>query len=158
MSDPAIEFFIRPMAPGDLDRVFEIADFLPEAPQWPKSAYEAALDPDAIPNRIALVATTPSSREPVAFAVASLVLAQAELESIVVAGDYQRQGLGRQLFEAVTGLLRSAGAKKLALEVRASNHAALAFYLSLGFTRAGLRPRYYVDPIEDAVLMELPVG
>jgi len=39
--------------------------------------------------------------------------------------------------------------------VRASNRPALAFYRSAGFGQAGLRRAYYIDPIEDALLMRL---
>jgi ribosomal protein S18 acetylase RimI-like enzyme len=42
--------------------------------------------------------------------------------------------------------------------VRASNHPALAFYRALGFVKTSLRPSYYADPIEDAVLMHLPLA
>jgi ribosomal-protein-alanine N-acetyltransferase len=41
------------------------------------------------------------------------------------------------------------------LEVRPSNHAALAFYRAQGFAVTGRRPRYYADPVEDAVLLAL---
>jgi [ribosomal protein S18]-alanine N-acetyltransferase len=39
--------------------------------------------------------------------------------------------------------------------VRASNRAALAFYRCAGFVETGTRRAYYVDPVEDAVLMRL---
>jgi ribosomal-protein-alanine N-acetyltransferase len=44
------------MTAADLDRVFEIAASLKQAPQWPRSAYLAALDSRAAPPRIALLA------------------------------------------------------------------------------------------------------
>ncbi|HUD75342.1 MAG TPA: ribosomal protein S18-alanine N-acetyltransferase [Terracidiphilus sp.] len=47
---------IRRMTPADLDRVMEIAESLKEAPQWPRAAFERALDRAAQPRRIALVA------------------------------------------------------------------------------------------------------
>jgi ribosomal-protein-alanine N-acetyltransferase len=59
------------------------------------------------------------------------------------------------LFEALAIDLRAAGILEIILEVRASNRPALAFYRSAGFGQAGLRRAYYVDPIEDAVLMRL---
>jgi len=87
--------------------------------------------------------------------VASLLPAQAELESIAVAAGSQQRGLGRMLFEALAIDLRAAGILEIILEVRASNRPALAFYRSAGFGQTGLRRAYYVDPIEDAVLMRL---
>jgi ribosomal-protein-alanine N-acetyltransferase len=47
---------VRRMTPADLDRVMEIAESLKEAPQWPRAAFERALDPKAQPRRIAVVA------------------------------------------------------------------------------------------------------
>ena len=83
---------------------------------------------------------------------------QAELESIAVAPESQRRGLGQSLFHALAAELKAAGVGEFALEVRASNQPALAFYQSLGFAKAGLRPGYYADPIEDAVLMSLALA
>jgi len=146
---------IRSMVEGDLDHVLEIANCLPDAPHWARSAYADALNPASIPRRLALVAAHASSGQVAGFAVIRLVSPQAELESIAVASNSQRQGVGQLLFEALADELAHQGVETLILEVRASNLTALAFYRSLGFVQNGLRPRYYVDPIEDAVLMVL---
>jgi ribosomal protein S18 acetylase RimI-like enzyme len=57
------------------------------------------------------------------------------------------------LFAALAAELALAGVTEVILEVRASNFPAVALYGTLGFTETGRRPRYYADPIEDAVLM-----
>ena len=80
---------------------------------------------------------------------------QAELETIAVTGGGQRRGVARRLFAALAGELGAAGVKDVLLEVRASNAPALGFYRALGFQESGRRPRYYADPVEDAVLLEL---
>jgi len=41
------------------------------------------------------------------------------------------------------------------LEVRRSNAAALELYRSFGFRPVGIRPNYYVDEGEDAIVMVL---
>jgi [ribosomal protein S18]-alanine N-acetyltransferase len=153
MKGRAIEFEIRPMTAADIDRVMEIAASLPDAPHWPRAVYANALAQDATPQRICIVAVQMQSGAIGGFAVASLLPAQAELESIAVAGGYQRQGVGRSLFDDLVRKLRSGGIKEITLEVRASNLSALAFYRSLGFVQTAVRRRYYVDPVEDAVLM-----
>ncbi|MEI9967207.1 MAG: GNAT family N-acetyltransferase [Terracidiphilus sp.] len=63
--------------------------------------------------------------------------------------------LGRMLLHTLLTELRVAGVIEITLEVRASNHAALAFYSRAGFSQTGTRPAYYADPVEDAVLMRL---
>ena len=146
---------IRHMEANDLDQVISIALSLPDAPFWPPLAYANALDPDARPRRVALVAVCPRLGTILGFSVASLVPPEAELEIIGVAAASQRQGLGQRLFRALAVELGAAGVRDLLLEVRASNRAALGFYRSLGFGQTALRPGYYVDPVEDAVLMRL---
>ena len=70
-----------------------------------------------------------------------------------VLASERRQGLGRQLLWASLTALGDVGAVEL--EVRSSNVAARALYKSLGFSEAGLRPKYYATPDgrEDAILM-----
>jgi len=149
---------VRRMSPADLERVRTIGESLADAPHWPLTAYQAALHPQGEPRRIALVAETAESGAVVGFAVVSLVGPQAELETLAVAADGQRQGVGRKLFAALLDELRGTGAQEIILEVRASNHPALGLYRALGFVVTGKRPRYYADPVEDAVLMELRLG
>ncbi len=148
---------IRRMGVADLDQILAIADGLPEAPHWPRSAYLKALDPQATPRRIALVATGAGPDPILGFAVAGLLPPQAELETIAVARANQRMGLGGQLFKGLVAELKAAGVDEVLLEVRCLNHSALVFYEALGFHRAGVRSGYYTDPVEDAVLMRLPV-
>lgn len=144
---------VRQMTPGDVDGVLTIAEGLRQAPQWGRAAYEAALDTERTPRRLALVAE--SAQGVVGFAVASVVGAEAELETIAVAQAWQRKGLARALWAALKAELRRAGAHVTLLEGRASNREALGLYGRLGFVEAGRRRGYYADPAEDAVLMRL---
>jgi ribosomal-protein-alanine acetyltransferase len=143
------------MTPADLDQVMEIAESLKEAPQWPRSAYLAALEPEATPRRVALVAEESIAGVVVGFAVASLLPPEAELEMIAVAPTAQRRGLARQIFFSLVAELRTAEVFGIMLEVRATNQSALELYRRLGFVVTGRRPRYYHDPVEDAILMRL---
>jgi ribosomal-protein-alanine acetyltransferase len=91
----------------------------------------------------------------VGFAGASVVLPEAELETIVVAREWQRRGVARRLFAALVEELSAAGVQDVHLEVRGSNGAAMGFYRTLGFVEMGRRRGYYADPVEDAVLFRL---
>jgi ribosomal-protein-alanine N-acetyltransferase len=141
------------MSPEDLVRVMEIAQSLKEAPRWTRENYLAALDQDATPRRIALVAE--EMGKVAGFTVASLMPPQAELEIIAVDARLQRRGLARRLFAELAATLVLAGVREVILEVRASNQAALGLYRRLGFVETGRRTRYYQAPAEDAVLMRL---
>jgi [ribosomal protein S18]-alanine N-acetyltransferase len=146
---------IRRMSEADVDRVMEIAGSLQGAPQWPVSAYAAAVDPKRMPRRIAMVAVGPGSDALAGFLVAGIKAPEAELETIAVDAEAQRHGVGGLLFRALAVELRTEKVTDLILEVRASNRAALGFYMAQGFKESGRRPRYYAHPEEDAVLMRL---
>ncbi len=143
---------IRRMSAGDVERVVEIAAGLPDAPHWPVSAYLEAMDRGHRPRRVALVADGNGGRV-VGLAVANLVAPEAELETIAVAAEGQRQGVGAGLMRALMEELKAERVTELLLEVRASNKSALGFYRALGFLETGRRVGYYADPEEDAVLM-----
>ena len=76
-----------------------------------------------------------------------------EVLDLCVLASCRRQGYGRQLLEAALQAL--APVKRVDLEVRASNEAALGLYGDLGFSETGRRPQYYVTSggREDAILM-----
>jgi tRNA threonylcarbamoyladenosine biosynthesis protein TsaB len=146
---------VRPMCLADLKEVLEIAESLMEAPRWTRANYVAALDSNALPRRIALVTEGAQPGKVTGFAVASLLPPQAELETIAVAAESQRRGMGRQMLDEMVEKLRLAGVREVILEVRASSQPALGLYRRLGFVETGRRPRYYQAPEEDAVLMSL---
>jgi ribosomal-protein-alanine N-acetyltransferase len=148
-----VEVPIRAMEAGDLDAVMAMAATLREAPHWPRAAYQAGLHADSLPRRVALVAERAGGL--VGFAVASVVAGQAELESVAVAVEAQRQGVATALIGALFAEVRRLGGTKMLLEVRASNGAALRLYERLGFSQTGRRRGYYADPVEDAVLLSL---
>jgi ribosomal-protein-alanine N-acetyltransferase len=142
---------IRPMAATDIDAVMAIAASLDAAPHWPRAAYEAALDPPATPQRIALVAQV--SATVIGFAIASLIPPQAELETIAIAQSRHRCKGGSALLVALLRELESRQITEITLEVRASNLAAQAFYRSHSLDIFRRRTGYYSDNGEDAVIM-----
>jgi len=143
---------LRPMLLSDVDCVVAIADRLAEAPRWAREVYETAVRPGSAPRRVALVAEEESAYV-IGFAIASVVLPEAELETMGVAHERQRQGIGRQLLDEMSRILDGLGVTKVTLEVRASNAAAQGLYRSRGFVPGGRRPSYYIDPKEDAIIM-----
>ena len=152
---------IRPLDSDNFEQILAIAEMVEEAPHWSRAHYKELLPAGDLfsdqtsRSRIALVARDTRSGEVLGFVVASLVHSEAELESIAVAASARRRGIGRQLLASLVTRLRTAGAAELHLEVRASNLAAIYFYGAENFKQTGIRPRYYADPEEDAVLMTL---
>jgi ribosomal-protein-alanine N-acetyltransferase len=71
--------------------------------------------------------------------------------NVAVDPDRQRRGIATAL---ITALLERVGPQApVTLEVRRSNTGAIALYERFAFKSAGLRPRYYADNSEDAVIM-----
>jgi ribosomal-protein-alanine N-acetyltransferase len=147
-----MKFQLKPARQSDLDAILALERATENAPHWPLSAYSAILDDPASP-RCLFVAQT--AAELAGFAVGLINSAAAELESVVVAANSRRVGVGRALCNAVLDWCRSQRATEVILEVRASSAGAISLYSSLGFSETGRRPRYYRDPEEDAVLMRL---
>jgi ribosomal-protein-alanine N-acetyltransferase len=65
----------------------------------------------------------------------------------------RRRGVGRALMEAAEGEGRRRSARLSTLEVRRSNAPAIALYLAMGYRQVGIRPNYYAEEREDAIVM-----
>jgi len=95
----------------------------------------------------------------IAFVVYAIILDEAELLSMAVEPDCQRQGLGAMLLENVMGHAKRKRVGKLHLELRQSNLPALKLYQKYDFEQVGERKAYYpgikMGEREDAVLMTL---
>jgi ribosomal-protein-alanine N-acetyltransferase len=89
----------------------------------------------------------------VAYCACRVVLDEASVMNVAVASEWRRRGLARLLLRTALRRAARAGARRAFLEVREGNLAAIALYESLGFTRVGLRRRYYRDPLEDGIVM-----
>ena len=71
--------------------------------------------------------------------------------NVAVDTDRRRRGIASALIAAL--LERVGDDAQVTLEVRKSNTGALVLYERFGFRSAGVRPRYYADNGEDAVIM-----
>lgn len=80
---------------------------------------------------------------------------EAELLNIGVAQAEQRKGLGRAMLAGMLDMARARNMRRVFLEVRPSNVAAIALYRSAGFGEIGVRRDYYrnADGCEDAITM-----
>jgi [ribosomal protein S18]-alanine N-acetyltransferase len=150
---------LRTARASDLDAIVALERETGFAPHWPAAAYAAILDP-ASPQRCLIVAEADAKLAGFAVGLMHPVAAGspervAELESVAVASNSRRAGIGRALCMAVIEWCREQGATEMVLEVRVSSAGAIALYAALGFTQMGRRPRYYRDPEDDAVVMRL---
>lgn len=80
------------------------------------------------------------------------------LLNITVAPKLLGLGIGTRIMQAIEGVAASQNMPRMLLEVRPSNHAAVALYAKLGYEQIGLRKRYYPADVtsgarEDALVM-----
>jgi len=103
-----------------------------------------------------------SKQQIVAHGVMSFAIGECHLLTLCVHPDFQRQGLGRRMFNLLLERAYKEDAKICFLEVRQSNLPALELYRSLGFVQVGQRKEYYPgkEKREDALIMsgKLPLS
>ncbi|MBS0241222.1 MAG: ribosomal protein S18-alanine N-acetyltransferase [Proteobacteria bacterium] len=112
------------------------------------------------PGSVAMVASLGKPTEICGFVLAQAAADEAEILTIGVAPNGQRQGIGKKLVEGLKRAAGRAGAKSLFLEVAESNSAARALYAKTGFHEAGRRKGYYTKTDgskEDALLLKCEV-
>jgi ribosomal-protein-alanine N-acetyltransferase len=137
----------------DIPRVHEI-DQLSFSLPWPEKSFRFELTEN--PTTLALVAEiVPINSDAlvIGISVVWLIVDEAHVATIAVHPDYRGHGFGKYL---LTESLRQSihrGAKMATLEVRVGNLAARQLYREFGFTIVGLRPQYYRDNNEDAIIM-----
>ena len=83
------------------------------------------------------------------------LLDECQINKIAVIPEKRKIGIGKAILNHVLEFTRDIGVKNWYLEVRESNTAAQALYRSAGFSSVGTRKNYYINPVEDAVLMNL---
>ena len=87
------------------------------------------------------------------------MLDEAHVTTFAVDPDFRRRSIGERLLLAMLDVAIANGAREATLEVRLSNMAARKLYEKYGFRPVGLRPRYYSDDNEDALIMTTePLG
>ena len=77
---------------------------------------------------------------------------EGKLISVAVDPDYRRRRVGSKLMEEALRYLAKSGTKRVSLEVRESNLAAIKFYETFGFQKERIISRYYENG-ENAVQM-----
>jgi len=137
----------------DVPRVHEI-DVLSFALPWSEKSYLFELNEN--PTTLAIVAELASQdckATSIGMAVVWIVIDEAHIATIAIHPDYRGCGYGKKLLaEILRGAIRR-GATEATLEVREHNLIAQKMYQNFGFMIAGIRPRYYKDNDEDAVIM-----
>jgi ribosomal-protein-alanine N-acetyltransferase len=148
--DVAEGFVLRPMREADLRQVLHIERRSFTIP-WSEATFRGLLR-----RQSAALIVAERAGKVVGYAVLWFAADEAELGDMAVLPEARRRGLGRWLLDAALAEAARRGAERVYLEVRASNAAARSLYEGAGFSTAGVRPGYYSEPEEDAILMTRP--
>lgn len=119
---------------------------------WPPDAFEAELR-----HAWARVDVVRVRDQVIGFCNYWLVPPELHLHVIAVRPDHRRQGIGAKFIRHILHAAARAGCNLATLEVRASNATAIRLYQQAGFATVHVRPRYYNDNQEDALVMSRSV-
>jgi ribosomal-protein-alanine N-acetyltransferase len=145
---PPVRIVVDRMRVEDLPAVHVIERESFSTP-WPAHAYRQELEQ----NRLATYIVARWNDEVVGFAGIWLLVDEAHVTTFATRRAWRRQGIGERLLLALLDLARARGANEATLEVRPSNTPARRLYEKYGFKVVGVRPRYYSDDNEDALIM-----
>jgi ribosomal-protein-alanine N-acetyltransferase len=138
---------ITPMRPGDIDAVMEIERLSFRTP------WSAQVFLDEIGRAGAFVDVLRSGGGVFGFVNFWHVADEIHLLNVAVHPSARRQGHARRLLDHVIAFARQHGCRIVTLEARRSNEVALRLYESAGFRSVAVRPNYYADDQEDAIVM-----
>ena len=104
-------------------------------------------------NALSLWVVAVESNRVVGYVGSQSVMGWADMMNLAVDPDYRNRGIGRELVAQLIKRLKENEVTCLTLEVRVSNTPAVNLYNSLGFCEVGIRPGYYRNPKEDALIL-----
>ncbi len=144
---------VREARSADLGAVVAIENQSFDDP-WNPATLLGELFPD--PMRLPLVAVLDGVV--CGYLMAWRMVDQLHILNIATARVQLRRGVGTALLREAARRAQADGLAEITLEVRRSNLPAIGFYRRHGFVEMGVRPRYYPDTGEDALIMTAACG
>ena len=140
----------------ELDLLYEI-EIASYPNPWPLDAFRRELK---LPFSRILCARNNAHDGPplLGYLVLWIVRGEGHILNLAVHPEARRQGVATAMLRQCIDTAREQSAEVIYLEVRRSNEAAQKLYEAFGFRNVGVRPRYYEDNREDALVMLLEIG
>ncbi len=139
---------VRKMKISDIDKVLEIENECFSTP-WSKDAFITELTK----NKLAKYFVAEVNGEVVAYGGMWLIVDEAHITNIAVNHKYRGMGIGTKVVKNLIQEGKNTNICRMTLEVRKTNLNAQELYKKLGFIFSGIRPKYYQDNNEDAIIM-----
>ncbi len=152
MLQTALDIGTRDMAVDDLEDVLVIERASFPTP-WSGGIFLGEIESPFCRSLVALV-----EERIVGYICFAIVYNETHLRNLAVHRDWQRHGVASRLLSRMIAISALEGAQYGTLEVRRSNTAALELYKRFGFVVEGIRPSYYSETSEDALIMWADFG
>ncbi|SDY60419.1 ribosomal protein S18-alanine N-acetyltransferase [Tindallia californiensis] len=141
------EIVVRQLEIEDIPGIIEIEKACFPTP-WTHHAFRAEMR-----NKLAVYQVVETEGKIAAYGGMWLIMEEAHITNVAVHPSFRRRGLGRKVMEALVAEAKKKFSQRMTLEVRKSNTIALELYKSMDFVISGIRPGYYHDNGEDAIIM-----
>lgn len=138
---------IRRLVLEDLDQITAIE--LSSPSPWLYSSLVSELQR---PHGVQYVVTSRDDQDIIAWCAALVLGVEAELLKIAVHFDSRKQGVALFCLTELSKRLLESNVQDIFLEVRSHNIPACQLYHKMGFQQVGIRPSYYQDPQDDALI------
>ena len=140
---------VEEMSYEDIDGVVEVENMSFVTP-WSKESFENELK-----NKLAVYVVAKDNGKVVAYGGVWLIIDEGHVTNIAVHTQYRGKEIGGLILDKLIRLCKQKNMTSMTLEVRESNEAAKNLYKKFNFKEIGIRPKYYSDNKEDAMIMWL---
>ena len=139
---------IERMTVDDISNVLKVEEDCFSIP-WSKDSFVREL----VENELALYLVAKIENVAVGYIGVWKIIDEGHITNLAVHSEYRRLGIGKMLVSELLSLCEKDGITSFTLEVRESNSAAQNLYKKFQFAECGVRPGYYQDNNENAVIM-----
>lgn len=146
-----MEYLLRAMTLEDIPQIVKIEEETFPTP-WSDYAFRCELNDNEFANYLVVVSSDAPTTV-LGYGGMWLICDEAHITNIAISSSYRGRGLGNFLLEGLVLLAKAKNALRMTLEARVSNKIAINLYENLDFVSAGIRPGYYADNNEDALIM-----
>ncbi|HVM19913.1 MAG TPA: ribosomal protein S18-alanine N-acetyltransferase [Egibacteraceae bacterium] len=121
---------------------------------WSPALFAAEIAQPDTRRYLVAVDTTHRLRRPViGYAGVMVTAGEAHITTVASHPHHHRRKIASRLLVTLLSEARAMGADAATLEVRVNNRGAQRLYAGFGFAPVGVRPRYYAETSEDALIM-----
>ncbi len=152
-----MNIIIRQMTETDIPRVAALEKMVFSDP-WSEKVYRETFELPDVEYVVAVDADADPKESIIGAAGVRNIVGTGEITNVMVHPDHRGRKIARRMLEELLERGRKLGAYDFTLEVRISNEPAIKLYESLGFVSEGVRPGFYNNPKEDAVIYWLRDG